>query len=581
MGLGRFGITVISLIVITSCGKISDYQQGFIPEIGVALHAPIKASSFLFFDFNSNQPNLIQLQVQDMLRDNNLHSDLSLRQISKQNNANNLKSIKYEYSLQNIPICSLQTIVHENSNGDADIVSQIPDLQDTSLPEFSTNLVEDINVSKLALEQNLIVTSDFKLTNSETCLSVNEKKLKATRILLVETNELPYQIIVTEGAVTSIEEKFFTASGTTEVYEKNPFDGTIKSFTLSDLSDENNYLENQYFTTTTTGTKAEESDRIYNYDATDGRFDEASAFVHVNEQYNWFVSKGHSWVGNDKLNITVHAVVNNTVNNALYTPANGSSAPKIEVGDGDGSVLQNLPKDSDVTAHELGHHVIYDNLTSTSGESLVLHEGLADYFAFARTGDSCLGESICPAGSSLCAVESQCLRSAANSYVVGVNAPKEAHLKSQFVSGMLWDLRDNEIPADKLDQITYNSTRLLLGSSGYHDFVLTLLIAERSLYQGTYCEAIYQKAKDRGLGPDISDFDCNTEDLNISSRDNSGASITNTESTTETSSSGGLFGCGVATNDSRTSPFSSAWLLFMLLGVPMSLISIKEKLRRS
>src|SRR5690606_2594621 len=150
------------------------------------------------------------------------------------------------------------------------------------------------------------------------------------------------------------------------------------------------------------------------------------------------------------------------------------------VGDGDGEKLQNLPKDSDVVSHELGHHVIFQSLTSTKGESLVMHEGLADYFAFARTDDPCLGESICPAGSPVgCELESQCLRTADNTYVLNVDTKSEEHFKSQFISGMLWDLRDNAVPAQDLDEMVIQATGMLLSNSGYHDLILTLMLADK------------------------------------------------------------------------------------------------------
>lgn len=77
-------------------------------------------------------------------------------------------------------------------------------------------------------------------------------------------------------------------------------------------------------------------------------------------------------------------------------------------------MLTNLPVDADVIGHEFGHHIIYQTITSVSGESLILHEGLADYFTFAHTKDDSLGESICPAGSLACWTKGQCLRTANN-----------------------------------------------------------------------------------------------------------------------------------------------------------------------
>ena len=89
------------------------------------------------------------------------------------------------------------------------------------------------------------------------------------------------------------------------------------------------------------------------------------------------------------------------------------------------------------------------SITRISGESLVLHEGLSDFFTFARTGNACLGESICPATSDFCYVPNQCLRTGDNDLALGdaISSP-EPHMKSQFISG-LWDLiKKDKAPAN-------------------------------------------------------------------------------------------------------------------------------------
>lgn len=165
-----------------------------------------------------------------------------------------------------------------------------------------------------------------------------------------------------------------------------------------------------------------------------------------------------------------------TPNNALYQPAVSSSGyPQIMVGDGDGNILQNLGKDNDVVSHEFSHHILFRTLTNTTGESLVLHEGLADLFTFMQTGNACLGESICPSGSSACWLPDRCLRSAENdlsyldtTYRSWVSAP---HLRGQLISAVLWDLAQ-DLNFTKVAQLTFTASSFFLEDSGLQDFVL-------------------------------------------------------------------------------------------------------------
>lgn len=161
--------------------------------------------------------------------------------------------------------------------------------------------------------------------------------------------------------------------------------------------------------------------------------------------------------------------------------------------------------------HEFGHHVIFRSIKTTSGESLVLHEGLADFLAYAKTGNNCLGESICPIDSPLnCAVKAQCLRTAENSFIYGgATTPREPHLKSQFISGMLWDIHEDDgVPLFDLSKIVIKSIEYLTYNSGYRHLIVALIHADTDLYNGRYCMNIYKHASQRGLSGLISDFGC-------------------------------------------------------------------------
>ena len=192
------------------------------------------------------------------------------------------------------------------------------------------------------------------------------------------------------------------------------------------------------------------------------------------------------------------------------------SLPSISIDDGDGEELRNLVSDSDVVSHEFGHHVIYKTLRKVDGESLVLHEGLADFFAFSRTQDGCLGESICPMGSSACILEGQCLRTSINTLKYQDEVWKQwagsrnrlGHLHGQLISGMLWDLaKSGDVPVTVLPKLVLSGIGYFHQSSGFRDLMLGLFTADKELYASAYGAKIKAAAEARGLGEFISDVE--------------------------------------------------------------------------
>ena len=243
-------------------------------------------------------------------------------------------------------------------------------------------------------------------------------------------------------------------------------------------------------------------------------FAQVSVFTNANRSLDWFLERGYQNFGTNPIGIVVHAVFgNNDINNALYQPSETSNS-FIYVGDGDGTLLQNLAYDYDVVAHELAHHVVFHTIKSitATSESLVIHEGLADFFTFAKTRNPCLGESICPSGTPVCPADNQCLRTADNTYQYGASdLPSQPHLRSQFVSGMLWDLYSKDgIDIDEVASIVLKAVDLLVTDSGYKHLVLAMLMVDEADYNGANCSTIYARAEARNLTSLISSFDCST-----------------------------------------------------------------------
>lgn len=289
--------------------------------------------------------------------------------------------------------------------------------------------------------------------------------------------------------------------------------GTLKDFSINVAGD--GTMTNEHFTTADykNAPRAYSPTNSFVYNgASNPHFAEASTFAYVNQQYDFLKSMHFTWSGTTPMNIVTHATIGSTINNALYTPSDGTSSPTIKVGDGDGVALQNLPYDADVVSHEFSHHVIYQSITKIAGEALILHEGLADFLTMARTSDGCLGESICPASSNACQIQSQCLRTANNSLVFfddTYQSYHSPHLRGQLVSGLLWDLRKNgTIPSDTLTQYVLESIVHLPSNAGFRSLIAALLYVDQN-HNKTYQSAIVNAATARGLSPESFGIDIN------------------------------------------------------------------------
>ena len=245
-----------------------------------------------------------------------------------------------------------------------------------------------------------------------------------------------------------------------------------------------------------------ESVRFYSDDT---RYAELASYVFANRMLEFFQKLGYQWQDSHPLQLSVHAQNISTQqlsNNASYEPANTTRGARILIADGDNYTLQNLALDFDVVAHEFSHHVVYRTLKARHEQAIALHEGLADYFTYAASGDSCLGESICPLGSPTCHVDGQCLRTADND--LQIEEGQNQHSKGQVISALLWDLHEQwGMPAATVLRIVFDTVALLGIDSDFRAFALTLLHV--ALLQGSYSCAVISEFNERGM---LHDLDC-------------------------------------------------------------------------
>lgn len=434
-----------------------------------------------------------------------------------------------DYSLRagKYDVCKSSIRMIETLAGDAFVLGLAPNVDDVFVmtDEAWASPISAINLATESMQQAGVNVSGVSVTKLTKCVFPVQGELVPAWKIILRAETSPYVLYVgPTGVIEGDILAFDAVDASVRAYDSNPTSGSLKDYTIKVNGD--GYLTNSYFTTADASVtpigRSNSAANTFNGAPGTTFFPEQSSFVHVNQQRDFVEAHGYVWpTGADwpkPLTVKTHVVFSGgKVNNAQYIPFDGKSGPFIQIGDGDGTTLTNLPVDSDVVSHEFGHHVVFGSVTTTSGESLVLHEGLADSLTFLRMNDSCLGESICPAASGLCQVAGKCLRTGDNAIKYGeksfTDLKSSPHLQGQLVSGFFWDLhKGGKIPAVELNKLLINAITFLPASAGIKDLIVAVLDADFVLYTKAYQAVILAAAEARGmsvtaLGIDVASID--------------------------------------------------------------------------
>lgn len=479
-----------------------------------------------------------------------------------------------------IPLCGFQVRAHALADRSVLLFGDIPDIDATL--RFAP---ADWPDQELALEKTDAALADrpgsIKLISASRCLFVSNANLLPVWKLKVSKGALPYEVLADAYEVQKLEAGFFDAvDGTASVYARNSSDTAKTDYTLPGLTGDGSltsaWLQTVFPGKTQKFTKISETSNTFNYDKTDARFMEVSTFAHAEMHRQFAASIGFEWYGPAPMQILMHIKpggyldkssgewIGGRSNNALFIPGSSddNTLPQIQIDDGDGTDLQNLALDGDVVSHEFGHHIVYHTLRSTTGQSLALHEGLADFFVFARTGAPNLGETICPDDSGACILPGKALRSAAldlrykdaNWTAWAGASNKLGHLHGQLISGLLWDLRkDNEMSGDDVTRLTLKAVSLFRSDSGFRDFIVSLFMADKELFSGRDFAILSAHVQSRGLGEFLDGISTVDAELPVlqgapassSSAGSSGSAADTSKDKKQTKSSSNPLKCGV------------------------------------
>ncbi len=516
---------------------------------------------------------------------------------------------RFEYQAEGVALCQYQVKAHQFANGEFIVMGSVPQVLSGSTvsPQDWPTLDETVLETTILLQSQVGGEVVGTPRSPVRCYIVVDGSLVPAWKFYIDRKHgstddiaMPELVIANPQAIYEHSPAYFDVSGKALVYPFNP----VKTPTMVDTEIKNlvgdGYLTTDTLTTTASAPnkRAKAADNVFNFNVGSAEFGEVSSFVNASKHLAFLQDLGFEWYGPKPLKVSTS--VAGLTNNARFVPSfSEGTSGQVDIGAGDGAVLKGLELDSDVVSHEVGHFVVYRSITKTTGESLVLHEGLADYFTFARSNDACLGESICPAGGQACIKPGACLRSGDNSYKVDDSLWKQwgqgkgllTHLHSQVISGMLWSLREKEIPGNILDKMVIAAIGYLPNDADFSNFLLGLANADKALAAGAYYPKIEAAAKERNLGnrlPAVSEtgsFSKNT------AKDSTTGTVTKEQASgqtepgatpvpgkTTTRSGGGGGPCGVIEGRSQQDTglkINASYALLLVL--PLGLVFVKRR----
>lgn len=462
---------------------------------------------------------------------------------------------RLEFFFDGVPVCNAEIKVYRPANVRADwVVSGIVPTSDAS------GLPEKKQWPEFSAIEGMIgqYGENWKVVRQSPCAFPLGDVLVAAWSATVTINDKPFKIITDGREILWRQPLFFATTSEATIFDPNP-NGRLKAFSFT--TDDSGYLQNDFFRTSMeakTGARAKATDGKFDFSpiSSPNEFAEVSAFVNANTMLTWFEEQGFNWWGRKPLEIKPFWSFNGNINNALYQPgeATTSGLPNILLAEGDGKALKHLLLDSDVISHEFAHHVAFSHYKATTGNALIVHEGLADFFTFLRTQDTCLGESICPSGSGIC-WSNQCLRTAKNELTYGSEEYNRipAHQQGQAISGLLWDFYSKGLVSDDaMAGFMIQTIALLNPLDDFSGFFSALIEAEKIVFNGQYkCQLV-----EVIVARSFQKFVLNAKDCGVDSGQSAGQK--------KKSSSCGTLGIG----QSKTSTWYGG-LMFVIMVVPL------------
>lgn len=268
----------------------------------------------------------------------------------------------------------------------------------------------------------------------------------------------------------------------------------------------------------------------------------------------------------------------------LWSGQTGNGNPEILIGYGGypnacGS-LRELGKDMDVILHEFGHHIVYRGLSNTKNQSVALHEGFADYFTYAITGNNLLAENSNPgqvalrqgnvkAGQTF----NKFLSRADGGYITVMDYLIYPHRVGEFWSAILWELRltlgRDASGKFKMDKIVWDTIDLVSAEGGLGDGVLAISESTKRYAErmGEDVYALQKSVNDVFVKYEFARYGSNGELVPVNGL-LSGTTVTSSPAPAKKKKTWGCGDIATASKSSRTDSTTTR-TSFLLLSVPL------------
>ena len=543
-GTLKFMPLLITTVTVVSCGNLkkttveSPKQNGVLGLNGKTVcqvHAYTPTPFLSLTDDGEGLASALPQGIQDELA-SRLPTGITARLAasvgsdrSGSNSADQSLHLPIEFMWGNYPLCPSQYYAKAHiDTGATRIKGKLPS-DVTSLISTGPMPAFDSEKTKMILKQGADAAvlndgQDLELGASQQCWYAEGNRLKPSLEVDFAMKNSHYHGLIVGDKVIESYSLSLHATASIYTYRQNA-DSPIEEFIVEGMQP-NGFLCNDYFIADVEGVQeAQSTQGVFRYETSDSKFLESTIFAHANEMMKWFLSfdKAAHWSKTQvELRLTTDTEVRRRgpryENPQIVAKGSNLGGPVILISDhmintkGD-VVLDNLRTDFDVVAHELGHHIVTRFLPVGSAkdlDQLMVHEGLADFFVFAKTGDACLAESVCKASApEMCSVANRCLRAADIGYVYDKNKPDGPHRRGQALSGMLWDLSQrSEIGTSTVVKLVMTSLKYLDRQTNLDDVYQELINADKTLNQGKNRCAIRDAAADHGFPAAVSSPGC-------------------------------------------------------------------------
>ena len=426
------------------------------------------------------------------------------------------KHVNVSYTYEGTTLCDMKSIIHLLS--DRVITTGEPKshpLANQLMPSPKRNWPSSSEIVNLALKSKAEGRNDFKLLDAEPCYVLEASELIPAWKLILNVAGVNYDVLGDATRIRRMLSRETHATGKGVSYVDNPKTGALSPSVLLDLDSSDGLSSTRFRMEVRDGAPVllNPSRQYDDITPSDPRFDQINVFTNAERAMTWIQKSEHdNSIGCSPIDLILSTNVEGpggpTPDNALYrSPEDTESRrPMLEIGAG--SVFQNLRRDFDVIAHELGHHVVARTLKARTGEARSIHEGLADYLVYAQTGDPCLADSICTPASG-CFVSNSCLRTADNDLNLNDIRRSDSYGQAMVISSLFWELgKDETITQEVVTKLVFTAVDYFLPASDFADLFRGIYAADLDLNEGVNACKIDAAARERGFENALEGFDC-------------------------------------------------------------------------